>query len=260
MKKKIRSVLILLLAVIFLGSLTMLLRDLGEYREGQEIYAMAEQAAQPVPDREEGESLSRPEEPSEPPEAPEDPLQDISVAALREKSSDVAGWIRIPDTALSYPLMQGEDNDYYLTHAWNGWETIAGSIFMDHQCAPDLTDFNTIIYGHRMKDSSMFSTLKGYNKLEFWQEHPIVYIKDREETVHRYEIFAAYEAPVRSYTYEKKASDDAVKQAVIDFALDNSVIDTAVVPEVTQRILTLSTCTGKGYDSRWVVQAVERPL
>ena len=251
----------MLLAVIFLGSMTMLLRDLGKYREGQEIYALAEQAAQAKPEREEAKPPQQPEEPSGTPEsaAPvEEPLQDISVAALREQSRDVVGWVRIPDTQLSYPLMQGTDNDYYLSHAWNGWETIAGSIFMDYQCSADLTGFNTIIYGHRMKDSSMFSTLKGYNKLEFWQEHPIVYIKDREEQVHRYEIFAAYEAPVRSYTYEKNPADDAVKQAVIDFALENSVIDTAVVPEITQRILTMSTCTGKGYDTRWVVQAVER--
>ena len=237
----------------------MLLRQWREYQEGQEIYALAEEIAESVPKAEESERPDELEEPVETPEMPEvteEPLQNISVEALREKSSDVVGWIEIPDTDLSYPLMQGKDNDYYLNHAWNGWESIAGSIFMDYQCSEDLTDFNTIVYGHRMKDSSMFSTLKGYNKLEFWEDHPIVYIKNGE-SVHRYEIFAAYEAPVRSYTYEKKVHDETTRQAVIDFALERSVIDTRIIPEASQHILTMSTCTGKGYDSRWVVQAVE---
>lgn len=257
MTRRIRRVLILILAVIFLGSLTMLLLQWREYQAGRDIYTQAEELARPVVSGEEPELPAAPEEVPETPEVPEEPLQDISVTALQEKNANVVGWIQIPGTELSYPLMQGDDNDYYLNHAWNGWETPVGSIFMDYQCSPDLTDFNTIVYGHRMKDASMFSALKGYNKHTYWEEHPVVYIKDGEG-LHRYEIFAAYEAPVRSYTYEKKAGDDTTKQAVIDFGLEQSVIDTGVIPEITERILTLSTCTGKGYDSRWVVQAVER--
>jgi len=72
-----------------------------------------------------------------------------------------------------------------------------------------------------------------------------------------YQVFAAYEAPVRSHTYETGPRDEGERQALIDFALEQSVIDTGVVPEADDQILTLSTCTGDGYDTRWVVQAVQ---
>lgn len=256
MKKKIRKVLVVILSLVFLGSLTMLLFQWKDYRAGEEIYAQAEQAAKQPP----SEAKPAPEEPQpqENPDETEVILQEVSVAALQEISSAVVGWIHIPETMLSYPLVQGEDNSYYLDHAWNGQVTSVGSIFMDCRCAPDFTDFNTIVYGHRMRNGSMFASLKYYNKLTYWEEHPLVYIKDGE-MLRRYEIFAAYETPVRACTYETGVTDEASRQAVIDFAVEHSVIDTGIVPEVTDRIVTLSTCTGDGYDTRWVVQAVERP-
>ena len=110
-----------------------------------------------------------------------------------------------------------------------------------------------------MKNGSMFGSLKYYNDLSYLAEHPYVYIKT-EEGVRQYEIFAAYEAPVRSCTYRLEFPDKAARQELIDFALQQSVIATGVVPETTDRIITLSTCTGQGYDARWVVQAVEVPL
>lgn len=251
MNRKLRKVLIVVLALIFLGSLVMVLNLGKEYSEGQDLYEQAEQiAGTPSAEAEQPDS-------SEPEPAPaEDKLADISLSALQEASRDAIGWIRIPDTALSYPIVQGEDNDYYLNHAWNGAVTSVGSVFMDYRCASDFSDFNAILYGHRMKDGSMFAALKYYSKADFWESHPTVYIKDENGT-RAYAVFAAYEAPVKACTYDVAPERDELRQEFIDYALNQSVIQTGVVPAVTDSILTLSTCTGDGYDTRWVVQAVE---
>lgn len=259
-KKTVRKVLIVILLLVFLGSLGMLLRQQKTYREGEDIYAQAEQLVQrpPVveetPQTPETEPAPQPEPDSDP--QPEVPLESLSIEALQAVNSDVLGWIEIPDTALSYPLVQGMDNDWYLNHAWNGQWTSVGSIFVDYRCAADLTDFHTIVYGHRMRNGSMFASLKYYDDQSHWEAHPHVFIRSGEH-VRQYAIFAAYEAPVQSPTYTLPGEEEAARQALIDFALEQSVIDTGLVPTAADRILTLSTCTGDGYETRWVVQAVE---
>lgn len=280
-KKTIRKILIIVLALVFLGSSGMLLKHELERREAADIYAQAQQMAvstptpaqtppptqspqpehtpEPSPEQTtepDPEQTPLPVKPSRPPEE-EEVLPRVDLDALRGVSGDVIGWIEIPGTGLAYPLMQGEDNDYYLNHSWNGRRVAAGSIFMECQCAADFTDFNTIIYGHRMTYDAMFAYLKYYKNLSYWQAHPLVYIVEQGGT-RCYEIFAAYEASVKSCVYWLKVTDDAHKQAVIDFALEHSVIDTGVIPQTTDRILTLSTCTESGHATRWVVQAVER--
>lgn len=281
MKRRGRKILMVILAAVFLWSLTMVLREQRTYREGDEIYALAEQLAaapaekppaDPPPAAEStvpaapdaSNPADAPNLPTETPSAPAEnpaptgPLADVELDSLRAVSKAVTGWIAIPDTKLSYPVVQGKDNDYYLNHAWNGRSTSVGSIFLDYRNAADLTDFHTLIYGHRMKNGSMFATLKYYADAAYRAAHPYVYIKTAEG-VRQYQIFAAYEAPVRSVTYRLTFADDDQRQELIDFALTHSVIDCGITPAVTDRILTLSTCTGQGYDTRWVVQAVEVP-
>lgn len=277
-KKTVRKILIIVLALVFLGSCGMLLKHEMERREAADIYAQAQQMAVSMPSptptqspqpehtpepspEQTGELLPEytppPVKPSRAP-VEEETLPRVDLDALRSVNGDVIGWIEIPDTGLAYPLMQGEDNDYYLNRSWNGRRLAAGSIFMECQCAADFTDFNTIIYGHRMTYDAMFAYLKYYKDLSYWQAHPLVYIVE-QGGVRCYEIFAAYEASVKSCVYWLKVTEDAHKQAVIDFALEHSVIDTGVRPQTTDRILTLSTCTESGHATRWVVQAVERP-
>lgn len=274
MKKQVRKVLIVILALVFVTSLAVLLVQRHAYRAGEDIYTRAEQLALQPPALSEtlpepsvtgqtpqpsasDEPSAQPEtapQPSETPQ-PEFSLEALSVAALRQVSPDTVGWIKIPDTAISYPLVQGSDNDFYLNHAWDATPTRVGAIFMDYRCAADLTGFHTLIYGHRMKNGAMFTGLDYYESQSYWQSHPYVYIK-LDGQVLTYAVFAALEAPVRSPVYDLTLSDDAAKQTVIDFALANSVIDTGIVPTVNDRILTLSTCTGRGYEKRWVVQCV----
>jgi len=264
MNKRIRKVLIVLSALVFLWSVTMLLRQQRDYREGDEIYAEAEQLAAAPDTSAASDASGHPDDPVVPDASQSttttvaEPLADVELEPLRAVSKAVTGWISIPGTKLSYPLVQGKDNDWYLNHAWNGRTTSVGSIFLDWRNDAGLTDHHTLIYGHRMKNGSMFATLKYYDDPAYLAEHPSVYIKT-DDGVHRYDIFAAYEAPVRSVTYRLDFPDEAARQELIDFALAQSVVDAGTVPGPADRILTLSTCTGQGYDTRWVVQAVEVP-
>lgn len=268
-----RRVLTAVLTLVLLGSLAGMGYRQLQYREGEKVYQEAEELVQ-LPDLETIETVPVEEKPVEQqPAASEsaaaeepapvyiDPyaqaLADMDFVALREQNTDVLGWIVIPNTKVSYPLVQGEDNDYYLNHTWRKTRSVVGAIFVEQQSSADLTDFNTIIYGHRMNNRSMFGRLLDYKKQSYWQDHPRFYITDDSGT-HTYEIFAAYEPAVGSTPYCIRFSNDTEKQTFINYGLEHSVIETGVVPEVTDRIVTLSACTGNGHATRWVVQGVER--
>jgi len=96
----------------------------------------------------------------------EDPL-----TALRAQYPDIVGWITVPFTSIDYPIAQTKDNDYYLRRDLNGENARHGTIFMDCRCAPDGSGYS-IIYGHNMKDGSMFGTLKRFGDRDFFDAHP----------------------------------------------------------------------------------------
>lgn len=283
MKKKVRKILIVLLLLVFAGSIAMILRQNIQYRQGEKTYTEAESLvelpdftqlpapAPEVPVEEPVEETTPEVGEEEEPVAPEtekeeepvyvDPyaevLRNMDFTALQEVNQDILGWIVIPGTPISYPLLQGKDNDYYLDHTWKKAKSVVGSIYMEYRNDPALADFNTIIYGHRMNNGTMFAALKYFKDKSYWQKHPNVYITD-DNGSHTYEIFAAYEVPVGGDTYYLGFPEEESRQEFIDYCLEQSVIQTGVVPETYDRILTLSTCTGRGHDTRWVVQAVLR--
>ena len=92
---------------------------------------------------------------------------DIDLAALQQQNPDTVGWIELPGTDISYPIMQGASNETYLRHTFNKEYLISGSIFMDFRNNKDYSDFNTIIFGHNMRDGTMFSQLGSYLNDDF---------------------------------------------------------------------------------------------
>ena len=157
---------------------------------------------------------------------------------------------------LSYPLLQGGDNACYLSHAWNGEENAAGAVFLDFRADAGLGDFNTLIYGHRMRNGTMFGSLTHYKDTDFWQENPSVYLANEDGT-RRYDIYAAYETGLTAATYQREFSSPEEKQEFIRYGLERSAIDTGITPAPEDTIITLSTCSGSSRDTRWVVQAVQ---
>ena len=273
MKPKFRKALAALLAVICALCLGRTALQLVQYRQGDETYAQAEELAGlpdlsdlPVVDFTGGSgSVSSSASTDGAGEAPEevpvwqDPyaqaLKDMDFSALRQQNPDVLGWILIPGTRVSYPVVQGTDNSYYLDHTWRGGKNSVGAIFMECRNSSDLSDFNTIIYGHRMNNRSMFGTLSQYKSRSYWQAHPYVYLTDDSGT-HRYEIFAAGEVSVDSDVYRLGLRSSSGRQSFLDSCLSLSALNTGVTPHTYDKVLTLSTCTGNGHATRWVVQAV----
>ena len=273
MKPKFRKALAALLAVICALCLGRTALQRVQYRQGDETYAQAEELAGlpdlsdlPVVDFTGGSgSVSSSASTDGAGEAPEevpvwqDPyaqaLKDMDFSALRQQNPDVLGWILIPGTRVSYPVVQGTDNSYYLDHTWRGGKNSVGAIFMECRNSSDLSDFNTIIYGHRMNNRSMFGTLSQYKNRSYWQAHPYVYLTDDSGT-HRYEIFAAGEVSVDSDVYRLGLRSDSSRQSFLDSCLALSALNTGVTPHTYDKVLTLSTCTGNGHATRWVVQAV----
>lgn len=182
-------------------------------------------------------------------------LSSMDITALQAINTDVLGWITIPDTILSYPLVQGSDNSYYLDHTWDHQNNIVGSIYLESSCSSDFSDFNTLIFGHRMNNLSMFGSLKAYKDLGYWTQHPDVLITDQSQT-RTYRIFAAMEAEITDPVYLVKVTATDEKQSVIDSILAKNILNTGIVPTTDDQIITLCTCTGRGYESRFVVLAV----
>lgn len=264
MKKKTRLWLNILLAAVFVCSTVLLLRGLGDNSAGQEDYGdaiaiasgVSPEATQPAT-----EATTQPTEPETvwiPAPVEDDPMMEemaaIDLASLRAVNQDVVGWIRIPKTKIDYPLMQGEDNEHYLKHTWKGGKNIVGSIFLESLNSPDLTDYNTIIYGHNMSSGAMFAGLHKFRKQDYWEAHPYVYITT-DAGVYRYEIFSSYRAEVESPAYGLSFNQMKTRTNFLQHSLESSVIDTGIQPEIHDRIVTLSTCSGAGYSNRWVVQA-----
>lgn len=278
MKRKLRSKITVLLAAAFLVSGALILQQHLDYQAADQAYAAAQTIALQSPAdaaaEEDPEILPEDEIELAPEPVPMVPaptldkperdlleesvqfLLELNLDALRQTNEDVLGWIYIPDTPIDYPLMRVKDNNEYLRRAWDGSANNAGCIFLECRNSHDFSDFNTLIYGHALRNGKMFRSLLNYREQEYRDSHPYVYIVT-DEWVRRYEVFSAYEADVVSDTYRLVFEHDARKQNALDEWMEQSVLERELVPTVEDSILTLSTCTGTGtYETRWVVQAV----
>jgi len=176
---------------------------------------------------------------------------------LKAVNSDILGWIIIENTTVSYPVLQGRDNEYYLSRTYNDRSSSYGSIFVDYRQSTTFDIDHTVIYGHNMRNSAMFGQLLKYSGRSFWEARPCFHILLPEGML-KYEIFSAYKAEVGSETYRVGFADDAAKQAWLDTVIGWSDVAMGVYPEVGDDIVTLSTCTSSRNerdDFRYVVHA-----
>ena len=265
MRKNVRRVLAaVLLAVLAVSGGYIAWKSL-DYQKGGEDYAEAVEVAglelpEELPPARTQDAPQTGEEKGEP-AAEQDPwaaaLAQVDLDSLRQVNGDVVGWIAIPGTVLSYPVVQTGDNSYYLNRTWKRESSSVGAIFLEHTAEADLSGFHTLIYGHRMRNGTMFGSLRDYRSADYWREHPSVYVTMGGQVL-IYDIFAAYEVGIREIVYRLDIEEAGLQEELIRYGLDHSVIDTGLVPTAEDRILTLSTCTGSGHATRWVVQAVLR--
>lgn len=182
---------------------------------------------------------------------------------LRNENKDVVGWIEMPgDTKINYPVVQGEDNDYYLHYAYNGAYNPAGSIYLDYRNSVSVsTNRHTVIYGHNMESGSpMFANLLHFQDESYWKNNRYIHIYT-DEAMYTYEVFAAYEtspqlAGVENHSWRMHFNkDEKLFLQWVDSVRARSDISPKVTIEGNSRILTLSTCMNVN-ENRYVVHAV----
>ena len=180
----------------------------------------------------------------------------VDLPKLIEKNSDVKGWIYIEGTSINYPLLQGPNNDYYLYINYDGNYSEAGSIYIDSYCSGDLSDDHTIIYGHNMKNDTMFGTLNDFKNQAHRDAHPYVYILTPNGMWNKYEIFAYYRANINDGTFDLFTGNVNKMNSYIDLVSANNYLSNDLLPTNGEKVITLSTCTEDlADDSRNVLQA-----
>lgn len=175
----------------------------------------------------------------------------IDFTQLLSVNSDIVGWLRIRALDISYPVVQGKDNDYYLHRTFEKTDNFAGCLFVNSYNMGDFTDQNTIIYGHNMKNGSMFGKLKNFNDPEVFKKSRYFWIFT-PDFIYQYRIFSASVVDKTGLTYQISFTDDEFDQ-FISRAYSNSIVDNQDVTVTKEdRIVTLSTCTGDD-STRFVV-------
>ena len=175
----------------------------------------------------------------------------VNFDGLLQENSDVAAWIYCANTNINYPVMQGSDNDYYLSHLMDGSYNAGGSIFMECSNQADFSDRNTILYGHHMKNGSMFANLMNFKKSGYYEQHAHMYIMTPQCT-YRLDLLAGAVVDPDDAIYSTYPT-----QAAIDSIMSRSSFQSAVpLPGEEGRLVTLSTCSYEYDDARYVVLGV----
>ncbi len=189
------------------------------------------------------------------------PEKEIDFADLQANvNEDIYAWIYIPDTQIDYPVLQHPtDNYYYLNYNLDGSKGYPGCIYTEDYNRKDFSDPNTVIYGHNMKNGSMFAGLHKFEDSDYFAEHPYVYIYT-EERLYVYEIFAAYESGNEHILYNNDFTSEYVYSKYLEKIFSQRAMNSNIKEsvEVTEEdcIVTLSTCVANKADRRYLVQGV----
>lgn len=175
----------------------------------------------------------------------------VDFSLLQAENPDIIGWIYCADTPINYPIVQTEDNEYYLNRLPDGSYNPNGSIFADFRNLPDFSDPNTMIYGHNMKGGAMFASLLKYRQQSYYDEHPALWILTPERA-YRMDLLAGLTISSDAELYNVFSSAEEM-QEVLGQVMDDSTFCPAEVPENIQNIVTLSTCTYEYNTARYVV-------
>ena len=190
------------------------------------------------------------------------PTKVIDWEALRKENPDIYAWLYVPGTQIDYPVLQREgDNNYYVEHNIDGSSGYPGCLTTQYEYnGRDFTDYNTCIYGHNMRNGSMFHGLHSYADASFLEANRYAYVFTPEKTL-VYEIFAAYKFSNALIPYEYDFTTKAGRKEYLSEVLSIRGMGNQFRKDVDvtakNHLLTLSTCTSPSDDNyRWLVQAV----
>ena len=251
MKKAIRIIVMIICAAVFLYSAWQLFDYWREYKTAKDFNEdLFEKVVQVVP--------TETAAPSEPEVSEEKAPISVDFNLLRIDCDDVVGWLYSEGTQINYPVVQWQDNQYYLHRLLDGSYSDNGSLFLDFRNASDFSDFNSVIYGHHMKSGAMFGELSRYKTQDYYDEHPVMYLLTQKQN-YRLDIAAGFVTDAEADLYRVK-TDEADKQQFIADALEHSDFVSGVELSADDRLVVLSTCDYTAYDSRFVVIAKLVPI
>lgn len=256
MRRAIRAIAFLFFLAVFGVSLWRVIDIQRAYETGENTYSDLQQFVQ-IPE-------TLPDSPDAPP-SPMKPLHDrpeffydddtpwpnVDFDALREINPDIVGWIYIEGTDVNYPVVQGEDNKYYLNHLVDGKWNSSGSIFLDAECTDVFTDWHSIIYGHHMLNDSMFSALMDYKQQEFYDAHPVALYVTPERRA-KIVLFSAYVAKPTESAWQREFGAREFDRWLEEIG-GKSLFVPKYTPNSNDQIVTLSTCSYEFDGARFVV-------
>lgn len=179
----------------------------------------------------------------------------IDFEELNRENPETVGWLRIPGTGIDYPIVQGRDNDYYLSHGFDRKKSMDGAIYLDYESQGDFVGRNNIIYGHNMKDGSMFRDLVRFKEEAFFRNHQYftIYTPKREIRLKAVACYYGEAKPlVRKTRFKSQGSFDAfVQEMTQPCAFGEKVACPA------RTLYTLVTCSYEMNDARTFLFAVE---
>lgn len=177
---------------------------------------------------------------------------------LKKENSDIVGWIQIEDTKINYPIVQNDDNKYYLTHDFKKRNNQAGWIFMDFRNNKYFSNHNTILYGHGRIDGTMFGTLKKLLQEDWWKDekHQIITTVNFKSKI-TWQIFSVYTIPAESYYLNTYFTNKKSYKKFLTTIQNRSIYSFSTTLTTEDQILTLSTCKNE-QNERIVVHAKKR--
>lgn len=174
--------------------------------------------------------------------------------ALKKINQDTVGWLCLPDTKLNYPVVKGKDNEYYLTHMFDGTKNSSGSIFADCDANTNFNSYNTVIYGHHMKNGSMFAVLSKYKSTKWYDKHPVLWLVTPDKAL-KLKVYSVYTANVSQDAWKMKFDGTKDYKKWLTETKGLSEISTDVQPDENKPVVTLSTCSYEFDNARLVVHA-----
>ncbi len=184
---------------------------------------------------------------------------EVDFDELLEANPDVVGWIYCEDTIINYPVLQGEDNSYYLHHTLDGTYVRTGSIFADGNNRRDFQDANTIIYGHHTKDVFMFATLDYWAEQKYYEEHPVIWLLTPTQD-YKIVLFSGYHTSAYSDTYQIFSEPGEAFAEYLAACREQSDFQADVELDENAKYVLLSTCAYVFTDARYVLHGMLVPV
>ena len=247
MRKAVTVILILLLSGILVFASYMVIKEVREYAEAEQMYEDLQNEfveTNPTEETKQDETVG----PTEPIEAA--PIT-VDFGSLLEQNSDIVGWIYCQDTPINYPVVQAEDNDKYLRRDLNEKYLVSGTVFVDCRNGAIGEDANYIVYGHNMKDGSMFSSLAKYKEQSYYDEHPVLYYLTPSGD-YKIELYAGIVVKRDALIYVPNP-DEAELAEFLRNAKDKSTFKSDVEIAENDTLITLSTCSYEFDNARYIV-------